>query len=117
MPRDDPARFSLTLLENNRVMIAPGYLMKRQSCLKIPEWKAGSWEIQPESKRPLLCLVDILCDLPGILQDASSLQRQNIGTKQYIPLYEKLQDDVVNHLLALYKWRANWEEENPNSLS
>ena len=79
--------------------------------------KADPWELEHESKPPLLCLVDILCDLPGILQDASSLQRQNIGTKQYVPLYEILQDDVMNHLLALYEWRVNWEEEDPNSLS
>jgi hypothetical protein len=43
--------------------------------------------------------------------------RQILGMNQYISLYELLQDDVMNHLLALYEWRVNLEDKNPNSLS
>ncbi|KAJ5335266.1 hypothetical protein N7452_007669 [Penicillium brevicompactum] len=81
-----------------------------------PSWKTIPWAKRGlESKTSSDLLDDILCDIPGILEDLSTAlsQHPNVPgntefTTWYIPR-------VLSTLEAIYSWRWTWELEFPNS--
>lgn len=96
---------------------AIGYIVERKRCfLEEPSWKTIPWAKRGlESKTSSDLLDDILCDIPGILEDLSAAlsQHPNVPgntefTTWYIPR-------VLSTLEALYSWRWTWELEFPNS--
>lgn len=91
--------------------------MERKRCfLEEPSWKTIPWAKRGlESKTPSDLLDDILCDIPGILEDLSTALSWDPNvpgntefTKWFIPR-------VLSTLESLYSWRWTWELEFPNS--
>jgi hypothetical protein len=103
------------LLEGNRVTIALECLIKRKRCfLEHPDWKTIPWAADVGSKTMGLLLHDILCDVPGLLEDAITLQRSK-GGDQKLSLHRELSTKILVHLRTLYEWRASWQQQNPSS--
>jgi hypothetical protein len=73
------------------------------------------WALEPESKDSMSYLQDILCDVPGLMEDAMNLQNSELEALEMAAHYQALSKNVLNHCHQLYVWRARWEEENPNS--
>lgn len=96
---------------------AIGYIIERKRCfLEDPAWKTIPWaERGLGSKTPTDLLQDIMCDIPGILQDQGeaalwhpSDPRKEEFTFVFIPR-------MLSILEVLYSWRWNWESQFPNS--
>lgn len=96
--------------------IALECLARRKFCfLEHLDWKNVPWALEPGSKTPILFLQDILCSVPGLMEDAATLQNLNLIPKQFLVLHQMLSDKIEAHLAELYAWRAAWEEANPHS--
>ena len=74
------------------------------------EWKATLCQNNSLSKDPLESLIDILCNIPGLLEDAEEAQllsttaKGDIGT-HWTNLVAKCEDN----LSRLAEWRKDWE--------
>ncbi|KAF2120760.1 hypothetical protein BDV96DRAFT_641417 [Lophiotrema nucula] len=101
----------LSAFGSARASLTTSFLVARQRLfLEEQEWKVIPWDLKPFSKTQQNYLVDILVDVPGLLQDATKLQGQ--GDQQ---VDEELLSRVKARLYALYHWRFTWELLNPNA--
>lgn len=105
----------LQLLEGNRVTIVLESLLKRKRCfLERPEWKTIPWALDPSSKDSTSYLLDILCDMPGLMEDAEFLRStqsmEELGRK-----HKLLSSNILSHLRTLSRWRHAWGNQNPNA--
>jgi hypothetical protein len=115
-----PQRFQNTaqrnLLEGNRVTIALECLIQKKRCfLEHQDWKTIPWAADPESKTLVFYLHDMLCDVPGLLEDATNLQHSNLEMDQRMSLHRDLSSKILVQLQTLYEWRVLWQQQNPDS--
>lgn len=83
--------------------------------LEKPEWKTIPWALHPGSKTSFCYIQDILCDMPGLMEDITKLKRLEIEPAQRVSFTQNLVKNISAHLVDLYDWRTKWEEDNPNS--
>ncbi|MCJ1395346.1 hypothetical protein MMC18_009408 [Xylographa bjoerkii] len=115
-PYQQQAQPDKELFEASRSLIAIRALMQRKRCfLEQTIWKTVPWALEPESKRCVHYLQDILCDLPGIVEDATSLLDFANAGGDASNLYRELRCKIISSLEELYEWRWKWEAEFPNS--
>lgn len=102
------------LLDSNRFTIALESLVNRKRCfLERDEWKTVPWALDPISKSSLHYLHDIMCDIPGLTEDADKLQQLELlerSTKR-----QRLSDDIISHLMQLYAWRLDIEQSDSHN--
>lgn len=87
---------------------------KRRCFLEHPDWKNIPWAKDPDSKTLNHYLHDILCDMPGLLEDTLNLENSEIISQDYISRHEALSRNILIQLRTLYEWRVTWQEENSN---
>ena len=101
----------LSAFGSARASLLTSFLIARQRLfLEAQEWKVIPWALNPFSKTQQNYLVDILVDVPGLLQDAGKLNEQSNQQAE-----ERLLSRVKARLYALYHWRFTWELLNPNA--
>ena len=71
------------------------------------------WALEPDSKRSIHYLQDILCDLPGLAEDATTLL--DLNASEEASSYKQVCCRIISSLQELYTWRWKWEAECPNS--
>ena len=90
--------------------------MNRKRCfLEQDKWKTVSWALEPASKDTMSYLQDIMCDLPGLMDEAVNIQSPSLGVVQKAISYEALSRNILDHIDQLYQWRRRWEDEYPNA--
>ncbi|CAG8898353.1 unnamed protein product [Penicillium egyptiacum] len=108
---------AFAMLPTLRSCVAIGYIVERKRCfLEDPAWKTTPWaERGLDSKTPTDLLHDILCDIPGKLQDQSDaiLWDPNIPGKEDVT--SRFISRVFSTFEALYSWRWSWESFFPYS--
>ncbi|CZR65851.1 uncharacterized protein PAC_15751 [Phialocephala subalpina] len=105
-----------SLLEANRVAIALASLARRKRCfLERPEWKTVPWAVEPEFKTRAQFLHDILCDMPGLMEDAAMLQSSRLSGEEFTVHRVLLSENITSTLKTLYEWRVSWQHRCPNS--
>jgi hypothetical protein len=115
-PERHQARPNRDIFEGNRANIALECWIKKKRCyLEQPSWKTVPWALEPESKDSMSYLQDILCDMPGLMEDAMSLRSPGLEASQKVALFLALSENVLDYRRQLYVWRTRWEEENPIS--
>ncbi len=103
------------LLEINRMTICLSCLLKRRRCfLEQRDWITVPWALDPASKTPILRLQDILCAMPGLVEDATNLKLPNMAPAKLKLMRESLSERILSHLRSTYEWRALWERQNPD---
>jgi hypothetical protein len=109
------ALFYLVIILNDAQCI--GYIVERKRCfLEDLAWKTIPWaERGLDSKTPTDLLHDIMCDVPGILQDQSEAILQDHNAPGNAELTSGFVPKVLSTLEALYSWRWDWEAQFPNS--
>ncbi|KAJ5956373.1 hypothetical protein N7501_010652 [Penicillium viridicatum] len=121
MSRRGPYRhqsgIAFAMMPTLRSCIAIGYIIERKRCfLEDPAWKTIPWaERGLGSKTPTDLLQDIMCDIPGILQDQSEAALWHPNDSREEELTFVFIPRVLSTLEALYSWRWNWESQFPNS--
>ena len=73
------------------------------------------WALEPALKTPLAYLYDIICDIPGLMEDARDLQKPELDTTQRTLSHQTLSRNIFDHLNQLHVWRSRWKDENRNS--
>ena len=68
------------------------------------------WAQDPTSKTTADYLLDIFCDMPGVLGDMSALDGLSSSTDRPLP-YVTLAFRIKALLEALFTWRARWEKD------
>lgn len=98
-------------------MQAVGYLVERKRCfLESPEWKTIPWVKRGlHAKSPLEELQDLLCDLPGYLEEIDKLCAWNPNKSGREKSAKAFCSRVFTTLEALYCWRWDWERKFSNS--
>jgi hypothetical protein len=60
-------------------------------------------------------LQDILCDIPGLIEDATKIQGSALEPSNLASQYESISENILIHLGELYKWRSAWQRANPSA--
>ena len=90
--------------------------MERKRCfLESDEWKTIPWAKDPGAKTPLDELHDILCDLPGFLEDIDRIRAWDPNEAGLEDFRASLCSRAVASLEMLYAWRWDWEQKFPHS--
>lgn len=106
----------LQLFEANRVTIILDYWKRAERCyLEEPEWKTLPWSLHPGSKSTLSYLQDILCDIPGLIEDVKRLKTFQIAPAERESFAHGVVKNIYAHLAELYDWRAKWDKDHPNA--
>ncbi|KAH7354671.1 hypothetical protein BKA65DRAFT_548761 [Rhexocercosporidium sp. MPI-PUGE-AT-0058] len=101
------------MLEGNRVTIALECLIRRKRCfLEHPDWKIIPYALDPGSKTTMNYLHDILCDVPGLMEDAAALQSLDLDGEIVKAKQLELSQKVLMELKMLYEWRVTWAKKN-----
>jgi hypothetical protein len=102
------------IFEASRAIVALGHLVSRKRCfLESQEWKTVPWALEPGSKTMIMYLHDILCDLPGLMEDADLLYSLKMRPA-FDAHHSLVSDGILSCLKELYEWRATWQQQNPN---
>ncbi|KAL7936128.1 hypothetical protein V8C35DRAFT_333246 [Trichoderma chlorosporum] len=112
----------LQIYESCRFTMVANALVRRQTTfLEGDEWKTAPWSLHPEMKTNTSKLVDIVSDLPGIIQGADDVldeRAQWVGSGLDIPRRETptTVHDLQNRLEQVYtrlqSWQLNWSAMN-----
>ncbi|KAJ5610848.1 hypothetical protein N7510_007567 [Penicillium lagena] len=92
-----------------------GHIVDRKRCfLEDPAWKTIPWAKKgQDAKTPTDRVLDILCDIPGILEDYDrALDPMTPNQAQFTA---ELCTKILSTMDALYNWRWAWQEEFPNA--
>ncbi|KPM38736.1 hypothetical protein AK830_g7839 [Neonectria ditissima] len=114
-PQSFQTQSARQMFEISRSFIAVGAIAQRsRSFLEQSVWKTTPWLLDSHTKSIGSMLQDVLCDIPGLMEDADSIksaarQGQKSVHHQKDALRRKIQDihHLANHL------RLMWEEKNP----
>ncbi|CAG8936161.1 unnamed protein product [Penicillium salamii] len=116
-PHRHQSGVGLALMPIIRSCIALGYLVERKRCfLEEPAWKTIPWAKRGlDSKTPTDTLHDVLCDIPGILEDLSGALSWTPNVPGNIEFTSWFIPQVLSTLESLYSWRWDWQSRFPNS--
>ncbi|KAK5996300.1 hypothetical protein PT974_03055 [Cladobotryum mycophilum] len=87
----------------------PDVLFK-QCFLEEHAWKTVPWAIDPDPKTIMNCLLDLFCDVPGILQDIHHAQIKCFSAGDWPTTSVILEHRIKALIEELYNWRTKWEE-------
>ncbi|KAH7052399.1 hypothetical protein B0J12DRAFT_72335 [Macrophomina phaseolina] len=93
------------------LLISKSLLERKRTFFEESKWKIIPWALDPSAKSPTNHLLDILCDVPGFLEDEMAIKATND-----VPLRLGLLTRVEKSLQELYHWRWAWEARNPNAV-
>ncbi|KAJ5689713.1 hypothetical protein N7462_004105 [Penicillium macrosclerotiorum] len=100
-----------------RSCIAIGCIVDRKRCfLESREWKTVPWAQRGiHTKTALDRLYDILCDIPGIIEDTDKLMKWDADASGYEDFRVSYCSRALAVLQALFSWRWDWEKQFPNA--
>ncbi|CEJ89978.1 hypothetical protein VHEMI05791 [[Torrubiella] hemipterigena] len=103
-----------TILDMNRSFIATSYIVERKHCfLGRPEWQTVPWERWTRPRTIISRTTDILCDVPGLMEDADAIiqaEEQGLNTEADKLL---LQDNLLQRIQRLADLVWQWDLSNP----
>lgn len=113
-PEQHRSRFELNLFNTMRTSICMKAIFDRKRCfLEKDEWKTIPWSLFPEEKTMVTWVQDIMCNVPGLLEDYDALSAPNLSPEMYQFRLKNLSAKINNHLKLLSDWRALWEQLYP----
>ncbi|KFY84556.1 hypothetical protein V500_09201 [Pseudogymnoascus sp. VKM F-4518 (FW-2643)] len=105
-----------SILEANRVLIIIDCLIKRKRCfLSSNDWKTIPWAQEPESKTSISCLHDIMSDVPGLIENADTIQCSDMAPEASLSRHNLVLQKLTSLWTILYGWRVSWQLQNPAS--
>ena len=88
-------------------VIVQALSLRKRTFLEQEEWKTVPWADDPASKNSFDYLVDILANLPGLLEDGAAADTPK--------RFRNFRERLIGHFRDLFVWRWNWECSNPAS--
>ena len=113
-PEQHRSKLELQVLNTVRNSICvKAILDRKRSFLQKTEWKTIPWSFELEDKTLVGQVQDIMCDIPGLLEDYDVLCATDTSSRDYRIRLEKLTLDVNACLGLLSEWRVLWERIYP----
>jgi hypothetical protein len=84
-------------------------LNRKRTFLEQRIWKEVPWENSASSKTQLDYLIDILCDFPGLLEDADDAELVGALPEDNRTSWINIQHLCQEKLTKLSEWRRGWE--------
>lgn len=82
---------------------------RKRTFLEKKEWMTIPWSKHPETKTPGHEVLDVLCPVPGLLEDFHRLEGAGFEVvelkEKCVPLWQKTKE----LLTKLFRWRWQWE--------
>lgn len=86
-----------------------GHVVRNKRCfLEDDAWKLVPWASDPNTKEPKDYLIDIFCDVPGILDDLNSLRETSVSTEESFETCTHLGLQINSLFKRLFQWRTDW---------
>jgi hypothetical protein len=106
-----------SLLEASRLFIIIDCLVKRKRCfLSSDDWKTIPWAREPKSKISITYLHEILSDVPGLMEDADTIQEgSDMASEDVLARRNLVLQNLTSLWTTLYDWRVSWQLQNPAS--
>lgn len=89
------------------------WISKKHCFLEHQRWKTVPWVLKKGSKKPISYLQDIICNIPGLIEDATNLTNSKAENTQVTN--QAVLRDIRLHIDELHIWRTRWEEKYPDS--
>lgn len=81
---------------------------RRRTFLEQPIWKEIPWDSVIVRKTQLDQLIDMLCDYPGLLEDADMAQRLGTPAEDVRLIWMNILRQCQKKLAALIQWQRIW---------
>ncbi|KAL7909390.1 hypothetical protein GGI35DRAFT_493333 [Trichoderma velutinum] len=117
----------LPIYESCRFTMVANALVRRQATfLEKDEWKTTPWLLHPEMKTNASKLIDIVSDIPGIIQDTDDILDErsqwiyyglDIPRKETPTTVHDLQCRLEQAFARLQNWQREWSTMNGSSAS
>ncbi|KAL7802903.1 hypothetical protein V8C43DRAFT_312368 [Trichoderma afarasin] len=117
----------LSIYESCRFTMVANALVRRQATfLERVEWKTTPWLLHPEMKTNASKLIDIVSDIPGIIQGTDDILDKrsqwvynglNIPEKETLTTVQDLQCRLEQIFSCLQNWQREWSTMNGPSAS
>ncbi|PTB59282.1 hypothetical protein M431DRAFT_76416 [Trichoderma harzianum CBS 226.95] len=117
----------LSIYESCRFTMVANALVRRQATfLERDEWKTTPWLLHPEMKTNASKLIDIVSDIPGIIQSTDDILDKrsqwvynglNIPRKETLTTVHDLQCRLEQVFSCLQNWQREWSTMNGPSVS
>lgn len=105
------------ILEASKLFIIIDFLIGRKCCFLSSDcWKTIPWAREPEAKTSLSYLHDILSDVPGLIENADTLQFSNMAPCDLLYRHNLVLQNLATIWTTLYQWRVSWQLQNPASI-
>ncbi|KAI5456629.1 hypothetical protein BGZ63DRAFT_417610 [Mariannaea sp. PMI_226] len=109
-------------------VLVAGLVGKQRLFFDDQRWRTVPWALDPKSKTSQSQLLDILVQIPGILQDHAKLEHVAASTASSSPELRGIIKRVEEQLVTLFEWRWQWQkvsghqvevdvDEQPNGLA
>ncbi|KAJ4860597.1 hypothetical protein T069G_05585 [Trichoderma breve] len=107
-------------------MVANALIRRQAIFLERDEWKTIPWLLHPEMKTNASKLIDIVSDIPGIIQDTDDILDKrsqwvynglNIPQKETLTTVHDLQCRLEQVFSCLQNWQREWSTVNGPSAS
>ncbi|KAK7513813.1 hypothetical protein IWZ03DRAFT_241887 [Phyllosticta citriasiana] len=95
------------------ILISKAMLEHKRTFLEEEQWQTVPWKLNPEARSPSSRLLDVLSYVPGLLENEDSLKERS--DSDAITLRASLLAQTQQHLQDLFKWRWEWERQNPDA--
>ncbi|RDW62344.1 hypothetical protein BP6252_11777 [Coleophoma cylindrospora] len=90
-------------LEHRMILLSQAICSRRKSFLARKIWKEVPWEDDLASKQPIDYLLDILCDISGLIEDIDRAERVGRAYE------ENLDQLIIQSFRDINKWWQQWE--------
>ena len=91
-------------------------VLDRPSPLAHPDWKTIPWILEPESKKPLQYLYDILADVPFIFKERERIVDDSLQYSEVAADCSALIDQIEEMITQLGTWYKKWWAEHEPDL-
>ena len=94
------------LLESARtLMIVAALSIHKRTFLSRPEWKTIPWSLGPLQKSSMQQLLDILAEVPYMLEKKDAAASFTIDRKEFSGCLAASKDKIIDLLHDLHSWR------------
>jgi hypothetical protein len=103
---------ALRLLESNRSLIALGAIVQRKrTFLEQSIWQTVPWALQPGVRSTTQLLHDLLCEIPGLFEDADIVHADSSNGNRNDAFIDVLNNKVIAVYRRLVCLKQQWHSE------
>ena len=97
------------IITTDTLQLMQALTSRKRTFLEKEEWIIIPFHKHPESKTPIQKLLDIVCPLPGLMEDYHLAKAQTLNEEDLGRLCQPILVKVKDMLKKAFRWRWEWE--------